>query len=174
MEAIPKEESKTAGAIASKKWREGNREAAAIIKKRYYEKNKEVIIAKGIKYNKDNKECIAISQKKWYEENKERLLKGCKEYRGSNEEALRDKDLKRFYGISSSDYEEMLVKQGGVCLLCNEECTSGKRLAVDHCHVTGKVRGLLCGKCNRGLGMFNDNIAVLLKAAEYLKLHKGE
>lgn len=55
------------------------------------------------------------------------------------------------YSITVKQYEEMFEEQGGKCALCGEECGSGKRLAVDHCHKTGKVRGLLCQVCNMAI-----------------------
>ena len=79
--------------------------------------------------------------------------------------------FKRQYGITLDDYNNMLDKQGGGCGICGSE-TAGNRtkyFAVDHCHETGKVRGLLCTKCNRGLGLFNDNPKHLLNAVNYLK-----
>jgi hypothetical protein len=79
----------------------------------------------------------------------------------------REDKLQRKYGISSSDYEELLRSQGGGCQICG----SFDRLHVDHCHVSTKVRGILCAHCNQGLGHFFDNTALLLKAALYLKKH---
>lgn len=79
--------------------------------------------------------------------------------------------MKSMYGMTLAEYREKLEGQGGLCKLCKkpaEENTHG-RLYVDHCHVTGAYRGLLCNKCNRGLGQFNDDLEVLLRAVEYLK-----
>lgn len=76
--------------------------------------------------------------------------------------------LKRTYGISDEDYHEMLEKQNGKCLICGSESIDRKH-AVDHCHKTGKIRGLLCDSCNRGLGMFKDNPESLRKAASYVE-----
>ena len=67
-----------------------------------------------------------------------------------------------------SPYEFMLEKQGGVCAICKNKCSTGRALAIDHDHETKKVRGLLCGKCNRGLGLFNDSSGRLFAAASYL------
>lgn len=64
----------------------------------------------------------------------------------------RKKHLKNKYGITVDDYEKMFTEQNGVCKICQEICKSGKSLAVDHCHETGRVRGLLCAKCNTNLG----------------------
>lgn len=75
------------------------------------------------------------------------------------------------YGLTLEQYDQMNKDQNGLCKLCNRESKNfwGTKLAVDHCHITGKVRGLLCDKCNKGLGQFEDNIEVLQKAIEYLK-----
>ncbi len=64
----------------------------------------------------------------------------------------RKKVLKRKYGITINDYEQMLKQQNGVCKICKGLDPSGRRLAVDHCHTTGVVRGLLCPSCNTALG----------------------
>jgi hypothetical protein len=72
------------------------------------------------------------------------------------------------YGITDQQYREMLVEQNGKCAICKKPPTD-RRLAVDHCHTTGKVRGLLCMKCNTGLGHFEDNLKFLEEAQEYLR-----
>lgn len=83
--------------------------------------------------------------------------------------------LRRIYGIEPEDYYRMIREQGGGCAICGS-ITSGyrgkKKLAVDHCHSTGFVRGILCMKCNKALGLFNDNIEVILRAASYLAKFK--
>lgn len=84
-------------------------------------------------------------------------------------ESRKDYDLRRVYGISLEDYGAMLEAQGGVCRICRKECASGMRLAVDHCHQTGRVRGLLCGKCNTGIGQFSHDLALLKSAIAYLE-----
>lgn len=80
--------------------------------------------------------------------------------------------LERRYGITQEQLEEMNVAQSGKCKICRKE-ESGRvergRLYIDHCHITGKVRGLLCHQCNAGLGMFKDNLESLAAAIEYLK-----
>lgn len=84
--------------------------------------------------------------------------------------------LKNTFGLSLERYKEMHAAQGGVCAICNRPETGNRYgktrlLAVDHCHETGMVRGLLCSSCNPMLGYAKDNIAVLEKAATYLKYH---
>lgn len=80
----------------------------------------------------------------------------------------RRSNLKRWYGLTESDYESMVSAQNGVCKICSQP--SHRRLCVDHDHTTGKVRGLLCDPCNRGLGLFRDNPELLRDAADYLGL----
>jgi len=79
---------------------------------------------------------------------------------------VRDRYLRRQYGISVFQYNEMARAQGYVCTLCGSAPT---RLSTDHDHATGRVRGLLCWRCNRGLQVFRDNPTVLAAAAEYLR-----
>lgn len=96
-------------------------------------------------------------------------------YRQANKEQVyeieRKSKIKKAYGISVEDYDRMLKEQGGGCAICGTTVPSERTryFTVDHCHATGKVRGLLCTKCNRGLGMFNDHIQRLQSAADYLK-----
>lgn len=73
--------------------------------------------------------------------------------------------------MSLEDYEAMLERQGGGCAICGttEIRGFGARLAVDHCHDSNRVRGILCGNCNRGIGHFNHDPALLTAATEYLK-----
>ena len=79
-----------------------------------------------------------------------------------------DRALRRRYGITLADYDDILLAQNGVCAICQQSQRSGRRLDVDHEHETGTVRGLLCNRCNRGLGLFQDSPALLRAAAEYL------
>jgi hypothetical protein len=82
----------------------------------------------------------------------------------------RKSELKSKYGLSQEQYDAMLVTQGGQCALCRADAPGGKgSWHVDHCHTTGRVRGLLCHHCNLGLGNFRDNPVVLAAAIEYLK-----
>lgn len=64
----------------------------------------------------------------------------------------------------------MVKNQNGCCLLCN---IKPKKIVVDHCHKTGKVRGLLCNECNRAIGLLKENILTLKNAINYLEKHKG-
>jgi hypothetical protein len=78
----------------------------------------------------------------------------------------------RLYGITELEYARMFVAQDGVCATCKEVDPTGRALAVDHDHDTGKVRGLLCNMCNLALGKVKDNIALLEAMIAYLKEHR--
>jgi hypothetical protein len=80
--------------------------------------------------------------------------------------------LKQKFGITPEIYERMVFEQGGMCLICSGPPTSSG-LAIDHDHETGKIRGLLCSRCNCGLGMFQDDHNILIRAVEYLKIKKA-
>lgn len=89
-----------------------------------------------------------------------------------NPERTRNNDLKRNYGITVRDHERMFLEQAGVCAVCNKpEDGRWERLCVDHDHETGKVRQLLCRRCNMVLGQVDDNPLLLHKLASYLKLN---
>ena len=119
--------------------------------KRWREKNPEKFKAQYDRANKKKKE------QQYYQENKEVIF---------------DNYLKRTYGTNLEHYNNLSEEQGGVCAICNQECVSGRRLAVDHNHDTGEVRGLLCCMCNRGLGNLGDNIDRLRAAVLYLEKYQ--
>ncbi len=75
---------------------------------------------------------------------------------------------RRSSGLSGI-YQELMLKQNGLCAICLRPNASGKRLAVDHSHSTNEYRGLLCDPCNRALGMFQDSIEILASASAYLR-----
>lgn len=81
----------------------------------------------------------------------------------------REYHLKGKFGLSVDEYNKLLLEQQGVCAICKRPCQTGRRLAVDHEHGTGRIRGLLCAQCNRGLGRFLDNPDALEQAAVYLR-----
>jgi hypothetical protein len=76
--------------------------------------------------------------------------------------------IKRKYGLSEDSYQLLLIAQNGVCAICQKHQRK-QRLSIDHDHRTGKVRGLLCTRCNRNLGRWYDSAALLQRAAAYLE-----
>ena len=87
-----------------------------------------------------------------------------------------DKDhrvyLLRAYGLTQEDFNRMLKDQKGVCALCSQPPTESKNFCVDHDHETGRVRGLLCTRCNRGLGLLGDTLEHVERAVEYLSRNR--
>lgn len=83
--------------------------------------------------------------------------------------------LKKLYNLTEVDYNKIHECQGGKCLICTDALSNvfnnkeGKQPAIDHCHDTGKVRGILCKKCNSGIGLLSDSIFILEKAISYLR-----
>ena len=101
-------------------------------------------------------------------------------YKNTREQQLsKDFQLQKMYGISLNTYIEMLKDQQGVCAICKQPETqihkktnSIMHLSVDHCHETGKVRGLLCKKCNMALGLLQDSLELIRNTEQYL-LERG-
>lgn len=99
--------------------------------------------------------------------------------RKKNHRNVRSQYLRQDHGITIEQYDAMAEAQDGVCAICKisdaEEhgiTKKPKRLSVDHDHRTGALRGLLCSKCNRGVGMFLDNPHLLRAAVNYLEIHR--
>lgn len=95
--------------------------------------------------------------------------------RQKNNAAYRDyrrKAALKRYGISDEDYHRMMTEQSGRCAICSREGSwGGRRMSVDHCHKTGRVRALLCSGCNTALGNMGDNLQTLQKSMDYLRKH---
>jgi hypothetical protein len=105
--------------------------------------------------------------KRWQQENKEHLHAYRREYRKGRKAEDRDAHLRRTFGITQADYEELLAQQGGGCVICGRRPTKVS-LHVDHDHETGEIRGLLCVGCNNALGQFHDDPMLLERAADYV------
>ena len=118
--------------------------------------------------------------RKWHNDNKDKKSQSFKNWSEKNKARLRGSSLARKYGLSNEDYISMFESQIGLCAICNEpqqgitKDGETRFLCVDHCHSTGKVRELLCVKCNTGLGQFRDNPEFLIKASKYLVKHQTQ
>ena len=77
------------------------------------------------------------------------------------------------FGLTRAQYDTLIKEQGGGCGICGGQSNNGRRLSIDHCHVTDKIRGILCNNCNTALGMANDSIDILSKMIQYLSKHGG-
>lgn len=117
-----------------------------------------------------DKEAKRAYNKARYEANKEAILDQQKEFYKNNKDEKRKNNYKAQYGIILEDYNEMFVNQNGCCKICGRHQSEFKKtLCVDHCHTTGKVRGLLCSNCNIVLGQAKDDIEILKSAIKYLE-----
>lgn len=83
---------------------------------------------------------------------------------------IRNSHLKRNFNMTHSDYLKLLYSQGGACAICKAPGHyRGEHIPIDHCHITGEVRGLLCDRCNQGIGKFKDSSELLTAAIKYLE-----
>jgi len=108
------------------------------------------------------KVCKTIQTKTWFQANREKAIR----YNTKSK-------LKNRYGMEIEQYDLMVVAQNNLCAICNQP-QARRNLAVDHCHQTNRVRGLLCDKCNLALGLINDNLDVVESIKRYLTLHTSK
>jgi hypothetical protein len=131
------------------------------------------------------KECTKERRREWYSRNRAAEVERVRQWalanpdkvaeriaalRGSEKKKLADRrsHLKRKYGITLEDYDRMLEAQGGVCAICKEARPEERTLHVDHDHVTGKIRGLLCFRCNNAIGDLRDDVDLIYRMLDYL------
>lgn len=120
--------------------------------------------------------CEVTAYSKKTEEAKASSKQASLRWKERNKDKIKNQVLKRTYGISLDEYNAMLSAQDNECAICEKEFANNQRrnLYVDHCHTSGIVRGLLCQKCNQGLGLFDDNKRFLKKAISYLERNENE
>ncbi|CAB4127732.1 Recombination endonuclease VII [uncultured Caudovirales phage] len=145
------------------------------------------------KYRLENPEKFSATKKKcWYKHHEKNIVESREKYQKhkdvrqkdsldryhANPKAQSNRRLKRLFGLSQNEYDAMIIAQDNKCAICkNSEMLMDnkqldiRKLAVDHCHVTNKVRGLLCFNCNIGLGKFKDSIDELQNAIDYLLIY---
>lgn len=125
------------------------------------------------------KVCSNAASVAWYKANVEIERAKKKSWRQRNPDKAKfqyRRDNLKNYGLTINEWNLLFEKQKGLCAICNLPETvllkgKVKRLAIDHCHKTGKVRGLLCAKCNKSIGLLNEDLRLLESAAQYLKFH---
>ena len=155
-------------------WYQKNKEKSLKKRKERYDLNKEheKELAKNL-YSL-NKEKRNKQSREWALNNPEKRKATLKKYRDKNPSYRRNAHLKKKYGITQEDFDRMFLEQDGRCLICNTHQSELKTvLCVDHSHETGKVRGLLCQRCNVGIGKFEDNINFFKRIIEYLQLNQN-
>jgi hypothetical protein len=154
----------------SREWNKRNPEKRLAIVRRFYAKHSEQIHAERRAYRAKNKAKLDAQKRAWEKANPEMVSMQRARRRVKAMNAKINDGLKYHYDITLERFNELLAEQGGVCAICKKlEVTSRtKRLVVDHDHKTGRVRGLLCHRCNCGLGYFKDDSSLISGALSYL------
>ena len=145
----------------ARQWRQANREKMRAYRAAYRQKNAELLAVKREEWVAANPERVKELKARWYRENKEKSA-----------ESARRSSMMRLYGITPEERDQLLVSQGNKCAVCGSDEPCGKGWHVDHCHSSGKVRGVLCNHCNLMLGYARDNSATLQAAIQYLERGK--
>ena len=134
---------------------------------------------------KENKELAEFHNSKTYKDGKCYRCITCDrkaraQYKDANRdrfrEVSRNKRVRHVHGLEPEDYRRMLDSQGGVCAICKTDNVGGRNslnthlmhFAIDHCHNSGVIRGLLCNCCNRGIGLLDEDPLVMAEAIKYL------
>jgi hypothetical protein len=134
--------------------------------------------------------CWNVYVRNWYRSNPERHREGYERWKSRiTPEEMRERNqrtrerargngarhgyiIKSKYGLSRDEYERLRAAQGGLCAICQDAPDKGKRLYVDHDHASDSVRGLLCQRCNTGLGMFRDDPERMQRAIAYVQTRR--
>lgn len=133
------------------------------MRRRYYERNKEKIKTQTYAYRAKHPE-------RWREKNRRYQQERAK----ADPNYWRAKSIKKRYGITIEEFEQLLKAQENRCAICRTPADQIKRKCIDHCHRTGKVRGILCQGCNVAIAHLRDDPLIALRASEYLSRHNGE
>jgi Recombination endonuclease VII len=144
---------------------------------RYREANREKLAAKSGKWKRENRDRANATERAYRLKYPEKVRERERNYKRANWAKISVSESLRHLGLKNEDYILMLQNQRNKCSICNlEETRMGRggkicRLAIDHCHASGKIRALLCHSCNVGLGSFKDDISLMISAINYLEKH---
>ncbi len=157
----------------AKAWWAANKDKARAYSKEWKARNPEKAKAMSAESKRRNPERVKRNMREWSQKNRYGNEEHLAKKRASESTAQR---VLKKYGLTPEEYAAMLVAQGGVCAVCrraefavNKVHGTPLRLTVDHCHETGRVRGLLCGNCNRAAGMLRDDPVLVRALAAYLE-----
>lgn len=140
-----------------RKWRAANREKNRQYEQEYYQRNVEKRRAAARAYHAKHRDRINPIQRKRNREAYQR-----------NPDAFRASMLRSRFGLAVDQYNHMVKEQHNRCAICKKRPAPPKRLCVDHCHQTGRIRGLLCSLCNLGIGHMQDDPQIVRAALHYL------
>jgi hypothetical protein len=172
-----REANKDAIVARQREWNDENRERVRGYKQAWAERNP------GSKREYAARPEVKVRQQErgraHYEANKDKVKAQAKAWREANPERKRGADwaghLRRSYGITLEQYDQMLRDQDGKCAICQrpEAESAGGKLAVDHMHCSGRVRSLLCRQCNSAIGMLREDPDIIYAAAQYVRKHQS-
>lgn len=144
----------------------------------YYLKNKKKIADYNSKWQKKNKQLKSIHNKRYRDSNMDKITAINKSWALENRKKTRNHQLKFKYGISQKQYATMFAEQDGKCCVCekpeivkNYQTNKINKLCVDHNHLTGKTRGLLCQKCNSAYGLLMESEENIISLLTYHRKH---
>ena len=162
---LTEDERKTAKLISSNRWRDENRDRVNYLTRKRRLKNSYNINERRRENHIKNKESINAKKKEWRQNHKEQYAV-----------QQRKDSLKRNYGLSLEQFEQMKYDQDNRCAICKKEFTDEYKkgcACVDHNHFSGAIRQLLCIKCNNAIGLFDEDINIIESAIKYLNFHSN-
>lgn len=151
----------------SKKWEKEHKEERNLQHKRWSKNNPQKRKEMTKNWKCKNKDYFSI----WQKQNIDKVKVAQKKYSLSHPEKMEEKHLRRAYGISKEYKDKLKKEQNNKCKICNNLFTSSKDTHTDHINVGSKViiRGILCGKCNKALGLLHEDFIIIGKAAAYVE-----
>ena len=127
------------------------------------------------------KTCVKLAKRKYFENNRDRELQKLKDWKIKNPDKVKAGNIRNLYGLDDIKYKNMIMEQDNCCAICNKSQLENvvdvrnnkpRDLSVDHNHVTGVIRGLLCYHCNLAVGMLKDQLVIAERLVEYLRKHE--
>lgn len=153
-----------------KEYRENNKEQIKQQRKNYEINNKEKVRNRHKQYYLNNKEKVQEYHKQYYIKNKEYVDNRSKKWKVNNKNKVFNIMLKYKYGITVEQKNQMIIIQNNKCACCKDPLDNNPRnVCIDHDHITGKLRKVLCQKCNKSLGIMEENVDKISKLLEYAK-----
>ena len=120
-------------------------------------------------HNPQCRTCYNQARKKNYDPEKDRAR--AKAWYKRNRQKVREKQMLYKYGLTTEQYSKMVADQQNKCKICEKKMTGVREPAIDHCHVSGNVRDLLCANCNAAIGLLQDDPEIIKNAARYVEYH---
>ena len=155
--------------LRSRAWRAKHPERSRAINRASYEAHAEERRAYRKAYVQSHQEEVRAKKKVDYEMNRTKILARQSIWVSTHSQSIRANNLKRLYGLMPEEFDALLAKQDGKCAICGTSNWNGRGPHVDHDHITGKIRGILCHNCNTGSGMLKDDPEIINKLLAYVQ-----